>query len=83
MSEYRDREAAFGLTCVLLILIAGVLFFAFQYVADKRIALRDAVERRGFDPNALEDETSESYWKALATGRVADPQPVKEVDGGR
>ncbi len=43
----------------------------------------NAIERRGYDVEALAAEKAEDYWRAVAARRpVADPQPTAEILGG-
>lgn len=78
-----------GGDCVILSMILGALlglalagvWWGWATYDDEMV--RKAIQRRGYDVDALASETEVDYWKARATGRVADPQPVKEEADGR
>lgn len=73
---------------IVLFVVGAVLGIALSWLA-RSIAtmddnmLRQAIQRRGYDVEALAKETEVDYWKSIATGRVVDPQPVKEEGDGR
>lgn len=77
MSERGDEFVPGLFAGLLLGICVSGLWWSWMTRADEMVS--KAIRRRGYDVEALSNETEVDYWKALATGRVADPQPVKEI----
>lgn len=67
----------FGPGVIVGVLLGGLLFSGIWAAATSNECLVfAAIQRRGYNVEALAKETEIAYWKAIATGRVPDPQPV-------
>lgn len=70
----------FGPGVIVGVLLGGLLFSGIWVAATANECLvYNAIKRRGYDVEALAKETEVTYWKSIASGRVCDPQPVKET----